>query len=189
MNAARSSCDILMQEHSAILGVLELQDRAVVAVESGRPVDVLVFEDLAQFFSLFVGACHHGKEEQIVFPVLRRDSALAGHVLRLEAEHVEGGRLVDDLAEAVRKYAVDGASAVPDVARAARAYAQFLRGHILRENDDVLKRAGAVTDDAEEAALVASFDRFEEEVMGKGTHERLHAMIDSLGPRIEALES
>ena len=37
---------------------------------------------------------------------------------------------------------------------------------------------------ASEEELVASFNGFEEDVTGPGRHERLHRMIETLGPRL-----
>lgn len=187
MDGQHSSSEILMGEHTAILSVLDLQDRALAALDAGRPVDATIFSDLYLFFSLFVGKCHHGKEEQLVFPVLRRSAALLAPIERLEQEHAEGGRLVAAYHEAETRYASDGMVGAATLASAARAYAHFLRSHISAENQDVLERAGTVTSAQEEAVLVDAFDRFEDDVMGKGTHEKLHAMIDTLGPRIAAL--
>ena len=187
MDIQHTSSEILMDEHTAVLSVLDLQDRALVALDAGKSVDAGIFSDLFLFFSLFVGKCHHGKEEQLVFPALRRSPTLVAPIERLEQEHVEGGRLVAAYHEAEKQYAGDGMAGAAALATAARAYARFLRSHIEGENRDVLERAGTVTSAEEETVLVAAFDRFEDDVMGKGTHAKLHAMIDTLGPRIEAL--
>jgi hemerythrin-like domain-containing protein len=185
MAAQAASSTILMGEHDAIKRVLERQDLAIAALERGVPVDAAIFADLHLFFSLFVGKCHHGKEEQLLFPVLRRSTAMAPSIDRLETEHRQGLALVAAYDEAQRRYAGQGMVAAPDLIAAAQAYAQFLRQHIAVENERVLEQAGTVTSAPEEAEIVAAFERFEEDVMGKGTHERLHAMIDTLGPRLD----
>jgi hemerythrin-like domain-containing protein len=186
MESQMTSANILLHEHQAVLTVLARQDMAIAALERGVAVDPSIFADLEQFFSLFVGKCHHGKEEQLVFPVLRRSAALVSDIDKLEAEHIEGAALIEAYGAARKAYAEQGMAAAGELAAAARTYSDFLSNHIVVENERVLERASGITTANEEAALVAAFDRFEEDVMGKGTHERLHAMIDTLGPRLEA---
>jgi hemerythrin-like domain-containing protein len=84
-------------------------------------------------------------------------------------------------------YRDGGPDTVPALVEAARAYAAFLREHILRENKQLIPLLAKMPTD--QTAIMAAFDRFEEEVMGKGTHERLHQMIDTLGPRLAREEA
>ena len=179
-----TSSGILMHEHDAIKMVLDLQDRALSALERGVAVDAGIFADLYLFFSLFVGKCHHGKEEQLLFPELRHAKELIPAIDELEAQHIQGGALVQSYNGAQQSYVMGGLANASALIAAGRAYAQFLRNHIQEENERVLTQAGRVVGEAEDATIVASFERFEDEVMGKGTHEKLHAMIDTLGPRL-----
>jgi hemerythrin-like domain-containing protein len=181
-----TSSGILMHEHEAIKGVLDLQDDALSALEHNIAIDAGIFADFYLFFSLFVGKCHHGKEEQLLFPELRQAAELVPAIDALVAEHVHGGALVQDYYAAQQSYTTGGLRNAPALIVAGRAYARFLRNHIQVEDERVLRRAADVVGQAEDGALVASFDRFEDEVMGKGTHEKLHAMIDTLGPRLSA---
>jgi hypothetical protein len=52
------------------------------------------------------------------------------------------------------------------------------------EDEQLLARTEQVGSPGALAAALATIDRFEEEVMGAGTHEQLHRMIDTLGPRV-----
>jgi hemerythrin-like domain-containing protein len=175
-----------MNEHTAIAGVLDSQEVALLALERGIAVDPGIFADLHQFFSLFVGKCHHGKEEQLLFPVLRHSQDLRTSLDQLETEHEEGHALELQYDGAQQHYAAQGLAVAAPLVATARAYAAFLRRHIALENASVLERATAVISSTEDAAIVSAFDRFEEDVMGKGTHEQLHSMIDALGPRLKS---
>lgn len=176
---------VLREEHTAISTVLDYLDQACDALAEGRPVDPGIFRDMLKFATLFVGQCHHGKEEQILFPLLRRAAPATDPVItRLEQEHNQGIELADAFAAAVAAYAAHGMEAASPLVTAARAYAVSLRRHMRYENEQLLAQAeqGGVPDTL--AAAVAAFDRFEDEVMGAGTHEQLHRMIDTLGPRV-----
>jgi hemerythrin-like domain-containing protein len=65
-------------------------------------------------------------------------------------------------------------------ADAARSYAALLRQHIDKENNVLFMMAENILSAAEQAELVAAFEKVEEEKMGAGTHERLHALMDKL---------
>ena len=69
------------------------------------------------------------------------------------------------------------------LAATARAYDGFLRDHIDRESNELFPLMTA-TLGADDAVMVAEFDRLEREEIGPGTHERLHGMIDELPGRI-----
>lgn len=177
---------VLRDEHVAITTVLGYLDRASNALEQGRQVDPGIFRDLLKFFTLFVGQCHHGKEEQILFPLLRHQSTATDAVIdQLEKEHAEGVELASGFAAAVAAYAAHGPAAAGPLVAAARAYAPYLRRHIAYENEQLLANVERMGSPGLLAAALTSFDQFEDNVMGAGTHEQLHRMIDTLGPRLE----
>jgi hemerythrin-like domain-containing protein len=178
------SVDILRDEHTGVLTVLDQLERAVQAAESGRPVPADIFGDVQEFFAVFVDRCHHTKEEQALFPMLGPSGTAL--VKQLEDEHGTGRRLARAYADAVINYAADP-TAAPGLARAAREYAAFLRGHIEIETAQLFPlMEGTLTPD-EDDEVFREFDEIEEKQIGPGTHERLHGMIDSLAPRIDAV--
>jgi hemerythrin-like domain-containing protein len=178
------SVETLQDEHTGVLTVLEQLERAVDAAERGSPVPAAVFSDIGEFFAVFVDRCHHAKEEQAVFPLLGPDGTAV--IRRLEAEHGTGRRLARAYADAVVSYAAYPAAA-PGLARAAREYSAFLRRHIEVETFDLFPLMARTLTPEEDDELVREFDEIEEKQIGPGTHERLHGMIDSLAPRIDAV--
>jgi hemerythrin-like domain-containing protein len=172
-----------LEEHSAINGVLDYLGQAVDALEQGRAVDSGFFRDIEEFFTLFVGRCHHGKEEQLLFPAVQGTPEMVRETEHLEAEHAQGTALADAYCEAVEGYAGRGLDAAAPLIAASRAYSAMLREHIARENAVLLPWAERTLEAAAQHDLVRAFDRYEAEVMGAGTHERLHRMIDTLGPK------
>jgi hemerythrin-like domain-containing protein len=181
---------ILREEHEAISMVLDYLDRATGALARGRPVNPGIFRDMLRFVELFVGRCHHGKEEQIVFPLLRHQSVTTDAIItQLEAEHEQGERLAESFAQAVAGYTVDDPGTASPLVAAANAYGAHLRRHIRFEDERLLAPAEQMGSSPALAATVARFERFEDEVMGAGTHEQLHRMIDTLGPRVAVYSS
>lgn len=174
---------VLQAEHDGVLAVLAQLERAVSAAERGAPVPPGIFSDVQEFFAVFVDRCHHSKEEVAVFPRLE-GGARARLIQELEAGHTRGRQLATAYAAAARAYSPGDAASGQQLAAAARAYAVFLREHIDEEAHElfpVMEESLA----ADDAAMVAEFERIEEERIGPGTHERLHRMIDNLPPRID----
>ena len=174
--------DTLRDEHNGVLFVLDQLERAASAAARGATVPQDVFADVQEFFAVFVDKCHHGKEAAELFPRL---TSAPGRALveRLEAEHVRGRQLAGAYASAAETYQPGVAETGARLAAAAGAYAAFLRDHIAVETDQLFAATETLADQDQE--LFDAFERIEEERIGPGTHERLHAMIDGLGARIE----
>jgi hemerythrin-like domain-containing protein len=173
---------ILRNEHAAILGVLEQLEQATTASEQGIPVPVDIFQDIEEFFTIFVDHCHHGKEEAEIFP--RLHPAYAALVERLEAEHVAGRQFFQEFSQAVQTYLPGKAATGAALATAARDYASFLCAHIYQETQELFPLVERALE-ADDQQIVAAFEHIEVERIGPGTHERLHKMIDGLAGRIE----
>lgn len=183
MNAMRAT-QILLDEHDATLVVLDELERAVALAERGVPVAKGIFTDVEEFFTIFVDRCHHGKEEAMVFERLSDRAEADGVLQHLSADHRTGKMLSSCFREAVARYVPGDIESARALADASRAYDVMLRQHIRDENVDLFAAMERSLEDQDEA-LVADFDRWENEQIGEGTHERLHGMIDSLPERID----
>ena len=178
---------VLRNEHEFILKVLDAADEVVRRLQGGRAVAPQMLDDILEFLRLFADRCHHGKEEDLLFPLLEakgvpRDGGPIGVML---SEHDEGRALIRAMAEAAREYRTNPAGAGPRWARDAAAYSTLLRQHIGKENDILFVIAERMLSPDEQARLAADFERVEVEKMGAGTHERLHAQMEGLLKEIE----
>jgi hemerythrin-like domain-containing protein len=175
MNAIKT----LMQEHTVILKVLDALDRYV-----GRPEGQWSRVELGKFVTFireFADACHHGKEEDILFRQMVEagfpgDSGPIAVMLR---DHEEGRRLVGIIARASESGAPDPAEA-ETVREAAHAYTRLLRGHIHKEDNILYPMAAQHLPESVMKAIEERFDRFEAEETGSGRHEMLHALAEEL---------
>lgn len=155
----------LRHDHEIILRALAIAERLGRALRAGAPVDRAGLAWLVDFFRTFADRCHHGKEEQHLFPALERrgiprDGGPIGTMLH---EHEEGRRLLRAM----------GSADDAEVAAAIEGYATLLRAHIAKENDVLFMLAEQVLAEPEQTALARSFEAVEQEVVGPGVHERL----------------
>lgn len=178
--------DDLRTEHHIVLEVLERLERAASAAERGAPVPAGVFTDIREFFATFVDRCHHGKEEAEVLPRLK-SGPYSGLAQRLEEEHGTGRRLAAAYAEAVKNYEPGDTQTSAKLADAARAYSAFLREHIELETEKLFPAMDSELS-PEDEAMFEGFEQIEDERIGPGMHEQLHAMVEGLEARLERVE-
>lgn len=63
--------ETLKHEHRVIEIGLEMLDAMANRMEHGSPIDLERIKTLLDFFAVFADHCHHAKEEDIFFPILR----------------------------------------------------------------------------------------------------------------------
>jgi len=172
----------LMTEHRAIERMLAVLEAAAGRLEAGEPVRPEAFRQAVDFVRNFADRCHHGKEEENLFPRLEelgvpREGGPLGVML---FEHDEGRAYVGAIAEAVDAYERGDEAAARAIAGNARGYVELLRGHIQKEEGVLFPMADQLLSADDQRSLEESFERVETEVMGAGVHERYHRMLDEL---------
>jgi hemerythrin-like domain-containing protein len=172
--------DDLRHEHDAILSALGILDALVEKLGGKHPP---TGEDLRAFLGFlkeFADACHHGKEEGILFPALVKAGIpqQGSPIGQMLAEHVQGRSFIKAM-EAASGQVVDGTA----FATAARGYATLLRSHIAKENDVLFPIAERTLPAPELDGIFERFEQHEETVIGHGRHEELHALLKDLKRR------
>ena len=173
----------LRMEHDAVRLTLKVLERIAQKIEQkGTLDDPRHVDQLLEFFTVFVDRCHHGKEEELLFPALEqagvaRDKGPIGVMLR---EHELGRECVQKMKAAVTRIKAGEPPAAKDFARSARDYIALLNQHIDKENNVLFPMAERQLSEATLAELSKGFDRIEEQKIGVGKHEEFHQMIDQL---------
>lgn len=176
-----SPTQILKAEHRVIERVLSCLEAASDAAQAGD-VCGQSFDAILGFLAHFADRCHHGKEEAILFPALRERGIPheGGPLGVMEAEHVEGRRLVASMNEALPRARRGDAEARDRLIAAARRFVFLLRTHIRKEDTCLFAMADSVLSPEDQARLVAAFDRVEHDDLGAGTHEHYLGVAESL---------
>ena len=177
-----SATQILRQEHEAILKMLDATEEVAGRLQANETVSPEILGGLLKFFRLFADRCHHGNEEDLLFPLLEqkgmpRDGGPVGAML---LEHEQGRKLIQQMSKAESDYSQGRVGAGPLWAEAASGYVELLRQHIFKENNILFVMAERMLSANEQELLSEAFEKNEREKMGLGTHERLHADMDQL---------
>ena len=154
----------LRHEHEVILQAVAVLERVADRLAAGRPMSQSTLIDLVQFLQTFADRCHHGKEEDHLFPAMRAKGGGDALAPFLE-EHEEGRRYLHTLASPNAQST--------ERAAAARRYAGLLQDHIEREDKVLFPMADGLFTAAEHAALARAYEDVERRVVGTGGHAGL----------------
>lgn len=170
---------VLRDEHEGILAMLAVVESAAKRLQSGKEIPNDLMTNAVQFFRNFADRCHHGKEEDELFPLLEQRGVpkQGGPIGVMLAEHDQGRAFIRGLSDAADQYAKGDNAAVPALVRNALGYVDLLRQHIWKENNVLFPMADQVLSAGEQDQLFAAFEKIEATRTGPGEHERYHAMI------------
>ncbi|MDA8189522.1 MAG: hemerythrin domain-containing protein, partial [Dehalococcoidales bacterium] len=101
-----SATAALKQEHRVIEKMLKVLFAATQRLQAGEDVDPEILRKAVDFIRNFADRCHHGKEEDNLFPAMesRGVPKFGGPIGIMLVEHDEGRRHVRELAAALDKY-------------------------------------------------------------------------------------
>lgn len=173
----------LKMEHQAVKMTLRVLEALCRRVEQpGEAVEVQHIDQLLEFFSVFVDQCHHGKEEELLFPALeavgvRKEGGPIGVMLE---EHERGREYVRKMKAALAACRAGEASGGSGLVREARGYVGLLDLHIDKEDNVLFPLAERELSETKKAELAEGFERIEVQKIGVGRHEEFHRMLDQL---------
>jgi hemerythrin-like domain-containing protein len=182
----KTATSMLRTEHQAIVSMLDATEEAARRVDRDEPVRPETLEGLLEFLRVFADRCHHGKEEELLFPALERKGMprTGGPIGVMLFEHEQGRALIRRMSQAVAEIAAGSVTAAKSWAAAAREYTALLRAHIDKENNILFVMAERIFSNDEQTELAEAFEKLEVEKMGEGTHERLHGLMNQLRAEI-----
>jgi hemerythrin-like domain-containing protein len=172
----------LVQEHQGIMLMLNIMSKVADKIEKAQELNKEHTEKILEFLKIFADKCHHGKEEDILFPVLeskgiQRENGPIGVMLY---EHKVGRGFIKEMSEAFDKYKTGDKTALPKISNSMRSYINLLTGHIHKENDILFPMGDRVLSDQLQSELLEKFEKLEVEKIGIGKHEEFHALLKKL---------
>lgn len=167
--------DDLRNEHEGILFGLKILEKMIMLIKMNKKVKKEELLEMLNFLRLFADKCHHGKEEGLFFPAMEkiginRENGPIGQML---IEHELGRKYIKEMGLAIENDNADMKRFIEN----SENYVELLRNHIDKENIVLFPMGDKLLTKEVQDKLLESFEEFEEKVMGKGTHERLHEML------------
>ena len=171
----------LRQEHEAITLVLSILEKLCQRLANGEEVNPEHFGQVLEFIQVFADQCHHGKEEEFLFPALEAAGIPdIGGLFGVMSEHEHGRVLIRQLAACWQKHRSGDPAAAAAVIASARDYSAFSNDHIFKENNVLFPMAEARLSVDTQRRLLEEFERLEIERIGAGRHEQFRKTLDFL---------
>jgi len=176
---------ILMDEHRLIEQVLGSLETLALEVEAGRTVERPIVAEYAGFFREFADACHHGKEEDLLFArmVERGFPKEAGPIGVMLHEHRLGRQRVAGLRSIGEGDGEVGAAERQLFLEASLEFVPLLRQHILKEDRILYPMASEALAPEELERMAADFEAFDRQLRETGRLDELHGAADALVAR------
>jgi hemerythrin-like domain-containing protein len=173
--------EVLMEEHEVILRVLTALEKAVSDAPSGK-FNPDFFLEAADFIKNFADACHHAKEEGVLFVEMEASGVpvKGGPIGVMLAEHEQGRQYTRLMREAAEKWQAGDTSAVEAVKLNGMGYVNLLRQHIQKENNILFPMADRVVPTGKQSGIWERFEQIELEETGEGVHEKYEALAEKL---------
>jgi hemerythrin-like domain-containing protein len=170
----------LKEEHQGILLMLDILGKACEKLEKREKIDITHLEQMVEFFKVFADRCHHGKEEDLLFPELEKAGIPKEHgpIGVMLAEHVQGRGFIRGMNEALADMKKGDSKAQKEWIQNARNYKSLLTQHIQKENNVLFPMGDRALSQKTQDHLVDQFEVLEREKIGEGTHEKLHELLN-----------
>ncbi len=172
----------LIEEHEGILLMLRILNKVCDRLEAGALVSADHLASILEFLQVFADQCHHGKEEDLLFPAMEaagvpRQGGPIGVMLH---EHTLGRGYIRGMGEALASYQAGAPGAAASFAQHARHYIALLTQHIEKENNVLFPMADRHLPAAKQEELFEGFEAIERERIGVGKHEEFHELLGRL---------
>jgi hemerythrin-like domain-containing protein len=173
--------DMLMNEHQLIKQVLRCLERLLAETEKERRLEETPARQALGFLREYAEGVHLSKEEELLFPAIRRMGRTAENALigDLHDDHIAGRAALTAMAETLPAAAEGEPRAVETFVRHGRDYAAMLRRHIRREDDYLFPMAGLSLGFEEQRDLLERFKDLDRDLPAG----RFECLADELADR------
>lgn len=169
----------LIEEHSNIMMMLKVMEQIAIRLERGEAVDATHLQQMVEYLENFTDKCHHGKEEDFLFPALLHNPQNQATINQLLGEHKTGRDLITGMAASLVGYQPGNADAM-HIAKNIQAYVELIKDHIRKENEYLFQLADQQLPQEFSLSIQAQYDRFEEEMLGVGKYDQYQQWLRDL---------
>ncbi len=174
--------EVLMNEHRLIERVLGSLETFAIELEGGLAPERALAAEYAAFFRGFADACHHGKEEDILFRrmIERGFPRETGPLAVMLHEHRQGRQHVGVIFHVGEGVGPLGAAETALLLETAAGFIPLLRAHILKEDRILYPMSERLLTGPEMDAMETEFGAFEKTMRADGRYDRLIALAEKL---------
>ena len=173
--------DQLKNEHEGVLLMLRILGEVSRQLKVTGTIQNEHMESILEFLKIFVDQCHHGKEEELLFPALVHVGIPQdGPIAVMLFEHEMGRKYIRVMTDAFDRHKLKDQSAAEAIARNAQDYIALLTDHIDKENNILFAMADDRLSTETQEKLFEGFEKIEASRIGPGKHEEFHELLHKL---------
>jgi hemerythrin-like domain-containing protein len=172
---------MLEAEHHVIAKIVGITPVLADTLEEGGVIKQQILQSIVEFMRVYADKCHHGKEEDLLFPALAdKGVPMQGCPIgALVADHVTGRSLAKRLSESTEAYGKNDPEAYEGLISSLRGIAAFYPGHIWKEDYLLFPMTKKVLNAEELSALYREFEAVDLRI-GRSRLDRLTRFADEL---------
>jgi hemerythrin-like domain-containing protein len=172
----------LILEHKAIKMMLGIMGKIAENMQNEKDVEINDVKEIVNFLKTFADKCHHGKEENVLFPALLATGIPSenGPIGVMLYEHTQGRAYIQAMHDGAENWENHDAALAQSIANAMLNYSTLMQNHILKEENVLFVLADQRLSAPKQEEILAKFEQIEEEVVGHGIHEKFHELLNQL---------
>lgn len=174
--------DDLTREHGPIKLMLRVLEKINDRIYDNEAVATNDLDDAIIFLREFADKCHHGKEEKLLFPIIKKNNFPEEVELAdiLISEHAQGRNYIKQMAEAIVKKETSQREFAKTFTANAKNYIALLDQHIDKENAVLFPEVKQSLSESQLKELEKGFENVEKNIIGEGRHKELHEIAHKL---------
>tara|TARA_Y100000590_G_scaffold444260_1_gene574804 strand:- start:2900 stop:3454 length:555 start_codon:yes stop_codon:yes gene_type:complete len=135
------STESLRKDHKLIEKVLQALDATIKLLKDGKKIPEQILLPTIDFTQNFTDVCHHGKEEEVLFPALEKTGMPThmGPIRMMLLDHERTKQIAEKIEEASKKYLETEDSV--DLILALEVYVEHVTEHLWKENNRLFMMA------------------------------------------------
>jgi hemerythrin-like domain-containing protein len=171
----------LKDEHEGVKIMLGIMGQVCEQLKATGSLNEEHFRGILEFLKVFVDKCHHGKEEDLLFPALEAVGVPhKGPIAVMLHEHAMGRTHVKAIEEAFAAHMTGDKSSSDVIIQNVKGYISLLSAHIEKENTVLFVMADSLLSKEKQDELFEGFEKIEVERIGAGKHEEFHGLLKNL---------
>jgi hemerythrin-like domain-containing protein len=159
---------VLMVEHRLIERMVDLIQTELERSGQGKKANLVFIDGAIDFAKTYADACHHGKEESILFAKLAMKKLLPEHKRRMDElvlEHIQSRKIVTNLEMERERYMKGDLDAVGPILTICKSLAEFYPGHMEKEEKDFFIPSMEYFSKREQEEMVRKFWEFDKDLL------------------------
>ena len=182
------STQSLRKDHKLIEKVLQALDATIKLLKDGKKIPEQILLPTLDFTQNFTDVCHHGKEEEALFPALEKAGMPTnmGPIHMMIIEHKRTKEIAEHIGIASKKYLENGNSDY--LIEVLELYIQHVTEHLWKENNRLFMMADArlnhAVKDIDEKMNIIEEKKLDE--LGK-TRSHYESLVDELEKNVSKI--